>query len=754
MADGKITFSTALDNKELERELSKLSKKIESIERDISGKQVEKSKWVKSAEELGAQLDSAKEKLFEMQAATKGAFSAEQINMQKETVASIQYQWDVAESQVEKYDRQIQSATNKLNQNKKQASEIADQIAKSVNNQNKFDGALGSTNKRFDKLLSRVSKLASRVFLFSVITSGLRAVRDWMGDVISSNDEASDAISRLKGALLTMAQPLVSVVIPVFIAFVNILTAVIGKIAEFISLLGGTSTRAAAKSAKALNNEKNALKGAGGAAKEASSYLAGFDEINKMEDAKSGGGGGSTPSAEPDFDWADSISDTLNQIADLVILIGAGFALWKIGSYLPGTVGDIATKLGGVLIALGGILLMWEGLTDAWENGIDWGNMIEMFSGLAAAAAGLYIALGPVASGIALIVGGLALLVTGFRDARKQGLNLKNTLTIISGIVATGLGFSLLTGSFIPLLIAAIAGLVLAATTATGHGEELMAGLTQICQGFVDFFTGIFTGDIEKSLRGVNEIFDGFRKFVFSIFDGIRDTILSFLNWLDEKTGGKFSGIINFIKAIVSGGFEGIKSQVSETIDNLKLIFSGLVEFIGGVFSGDWDRAWGGIKKIFAGVFNQMISTVERAINTIITGLNWLIRQMNKIHFNVPSWVPKVGGKSIGINIQPINSVSLPRLAQGAVIPPNREFMAVLGDQKHGTNIEAPLETIQEAVALVMDDFISSNMAGQEAVVAVLRDILQAVLGIQIGDDVIGEAVTRYQQKMAVVKGY
>ena len=100
------------------------------------------------------------------------------------------------------------------------------------------------------------------------------------------------------------------------------------------------------------------------------------------------------------------------------------------------------------------------------------------------------------------------------------------------------------------------------------------------------------------------------------------------------------------------------------------------------------------------------------------------------------------------------NAIGEGQLAQGAVIPPNREFMAVLGDQKHGTNIEAPLETIQEAVALVMDDFISSNMSGQEAVVAVLRDILQAVLGIQIGDDVIGEAVTRYQQKMAVVKGY
>ena len=95
----------------------------------------------------------------------------------------------------------------------------------------------------------------------------------------------------------------------------------------------------------------------------------------------------------------------------------------------------------------------------------------------------------------------------------------------------------------------------------------------------------------------------------------------------------------------------------------------------------------------------------------------------------------------------------IPYLAQGAVLPANRPFLAVVGDQKHGANVEAPLETIQEAVALVMGDVVASNMAGHEATVGVLREILDAVLGIEIGDEVIGRAAARYGSRMAVVRG-
>lgn len=95
------------------------------------------------------------------------------------------------------------------------------------------------------------------------------------------------------------------------------------------------------------------------------------------------------------------------------------------------------------------------------------------------------------------------------------------------------------------------------------------------------------------------------------------------------------------------------------------------------------------------GVFESMANGVIRAINT-------MIRALNNISFDIPDWVPSMGGKSFGFNLKTIGEVKIPRLAQGAVIPPNREFLAMLGDQKNGTNIEAPLDTIKQAVAEVL----------------------------------------------------
>ena len=92
-------------------------------------------------------------------------------------------------------------------------------------------------------------------------------------------------------------------------------------------------------------------------------------------------------------------------------------------------------------------------------------------------------------------------------------------------------------------------------------------------------------------------------------------------------------------------------------------------------------------------------------------------------------------------------------LAKGAVLLANRPFLAMVGDQRHGTNVEAPLTTIQEAVALVMQDQTAAILSGFQASIGVQREILEAVLGIQIGDDIIGSAAARYQRKMALAMG-
>lgn len=127
---------------------------------------------------------------------------------------------------------------------------------------------------------------------------------------------------------------------------------------------------------------------------------------------------------------------------------------------------------------------------------------------------------------------------------------------------------------------------------------------------------------------------------------------------------------------------------MNEMIDNLKLILQGVLDFVTGVFTGDWKKAWEGVKNIFKGLWNGIVTLLESAINFIVDGINTLA-------FDVPDWVPLIGGTHFSFDIP---RASLPRLAKGAVIPPNKEFLAVLGDQTRGKNIETPESLLREIV--------------------------------------------------------
>lgn len=109
-----------------------------------------------------------------------------------------------------------------------------------------------------------------------------------------------------------------------------------------------------------------------------------------------------------------------------------------------------------------------------------------------------------------------------------------------------------------------------------------------------------------------------------------------------------------------------------------------------------------------------------------------------------PELIHMVGGKAV---ITPLN---VPRLAQGAVLPANKPFMAMVGDQTHGTNVEAPLETIKQAVFEVIGDLGPAMMAGFEAVVQAINE---KNMSVSIGDSEIGEANDRYSRRMAVRRG-
>ena len=133
-------------------------------------------------------------------------------------------------------------------------------------------------------------------------------------------------------------------------------------------------------------------------------------------------------------------------------------------------------------------------------------------------------------------------------------------------------------------------------------------------------------------------------------------------------------------------------------------MFGGFADFIVGVFTGDIDRALHGLDNVVRGTVNTVLTVVGSMVNLIIKGINWLLGKINTLNFTVPDWVPGIGGKSWSPSVPRLREWQIPQLAQGAVIPPNRRFLAELGDQRSGTNIEAPLETIVQAMRIALGD--------------------------------------------------
>jgi len=107
--------------------------------------------------------------------------------------------------------------------------------------------------------------------------------------------------------------------------------------------------------------------------------------------------------------------------------------------------------------------------------------------------------------------------------------------------------------------------------------------------------------------------------------------------------------------------------------DSIKKIFTGVIDFVQGVFSGNWKKAWEGVKTIFKGIFDGLLAIAKAPLNLIIgilngliDGLNFLIRGINKIGFDVPDWVPVIGGKRFGFNLKEIGKIAY--LAQGGIL--------------------------------------------------------------------------------------
>lgn len=260
--------------------------------------------------------------------------------------------------------------------------------------------------------------------------------------------------------------------------------------------------------------------------------------------------------------------------------------------------------------------------------------------------------------------------------------------------------------------------------------DSVYIGWDTIASFFTETIPAFFSGLWED----IKSVFSSVGDFFTEKYNDITGAFSSIGTWFGEKFSAAWSAI--------KKPFISIGTWFSDRWQDIKDVFKTVKAF----FSSKFTSAWNAIKKpfeavgeFFGGVWDSMTDGLKGAVNAVIDGLNWMIGGLNSISFDMPDWdwLPdSVQGSSFGINIPEI-----PKLAQGAVIPPNSEFLAILGDQKRGTNIEAPLDTITQAVMQALVAYGGTGGNGNQKVSVTIPVTLNGRVITQIVIDNINDLI-------------
>ena len=192
---------------------------------------------------------------------------------------------------------------------------------------------------------------------------------------------------------------------------------------------------------------------------------------------------------------------------------------------------------------------------------------------------------------------------------------------------------------------------------------------------------------------------------------------------------------LNTMVTTINKALSTIKTNMTTNISGIKTVLSELKSYVSTMFN-DSASVFNNYGDGFRQLLNRMIGYAQSFVNAIASAMDAVAQSINNMNIKIPSWVPSYGGKSWRPSVSGGVRVSIPRLAQGAVLPPNQPFLAMLGDQKQGTNVEAPLDTIVQA----MQQALSSGVSGTKQPIVLQLD------GKTVAKVVWDENKKRYKQ--------
>ena len=237
------------------------------------------------------------------------------------------------------------------------------------------------------------------------------------------------------------------------------------------------------------------------------------------------------------------------------------------------------------------------------------------------------------------------------------------------------------------------------------------------------------------------------------------DMFLIFINFLVDTFGPVISDIFN----IVWNTIMEVVGNIIDIVKDVMSIFNGLIDFLVNIFTGQWEDALNNLVDIGKDAFRLLVDVIRVPVNIIIGILNtiarafvevvnWIVRAINKIHVEIPSWVPFVGGKSIGFNLREVQYTGIDYMANGGVVAsPTLAMVGEYAGASHNPEIITPQNILRETI-----DASNSNMVS--ALYQMCQEVIKAIddvdMSVSIGDDVIAQSTKRGNDAYKKRTGY
>lgn len=434
-------------------------------------------------------------------------------------------------------------------------------------------------------------------------------------------------------------------------------------------------------------------------------------------------------------EFVDWISENQETIITITGVIAGFFAAWEVIKLM-----SFIEQSGGVVAALSGLLAPLASATTAIfanagafaaNTAAKIADKVETVILTAMYAKDFVVSL---ASGTAALIKQAAqwVITTGMKVADTVA-TIASTAATTAATAATWLfnaALAVLT-SPITLVVAAIAGLIAIGILLYKNWEEIKAKALQIFEAIKVFIV---------------KTFETIKTNILKVWENIKSSITKTITNIKVKFEEIFGAVKKFVVTIFTNIKEGIHEKITAIKDGLAGALNSIKE--------KWDTIWNGLKttvtNIFSSIWNNIKGTInsilggiEGMANGVVRGVNKVIGALNNLSFDIPDWIPGLGGKTFGFNIPTLGEVNIPKLAQGGFVKANTPQLALIGDNKHEGEVVAPESKLRKLALEAVRMAGTGGGITKAEMRQVMIEVFQKYMHFYIGDEDIARHANR-----------